>query len=267
MSLQTQQLGLCRNHGPIFGKENSNRFEAKNSKNMELIKNLEGKKKSWTLWGGAPNQDSLRIMFFVCFVVFVFFVFFLCLWFLFFQSVWGFSQFRRNLAAASKPIRTMNIQKRRSIRVQYLMNYKAICVAKLHFGGLPFCYLSGTEGLYLALFHWRKSTAFDIMHFRHKSGAQSSANGCCLHSPNLLCSEFPGIDCVLKWRSRGVAWSTHASANKTHCHFRPSAHCNSLRTSACDERIAIYHRSTCVSQCTWTSFTAPPHPMMNLAHQ
>ena len=76
MSLQTQQLGLCRNHGPIFGKENSNRFEAKNSKNMELIKNLEEKKKSWTLWGGAPNQDSLRIMFFVCFVVFVFLFFF-----------------------------------------------------------------------------------------------------------------------------------------------------------------------------------------------
>jgi hypothetical protein len=211
MSLQTQQLGLCRNHGPIFGKENSNRFEAKNSKNMELIIDKKNSRKT--------------------------------LWFLFFQSVWGFWQFRRNLAAASKPIRTMNIQKRRSIRV------RTSWIIKL------FVWQNCTiwwPAVLLFFQHWR--SIFSALPLTQKHRVLP------IYSTLLRIS----IDCVLKWRSRGVAWSTH-------CHFRPSAHCKKKkRTSACDERIAIYiiyHRSTCVSQCTWTSFTAPPHPMMSLAHQ
>ena len=100
-----------------------------------------------------------------------------------------------------KSTRTMNIQKQRSIRVQYLMNYNphvsrktalwwpAVLLFFRHrraiFSALP---LAGQKHRVLQ----------DIMHFRHKSGVQGSANSCCLHSPNLLFSKFPSIDCVLK---------------------------------------------------------------------
>ena len=121
--------------GRFLARKTPTDLKPKNSKNMELIKNLEEKKKSWTLWARGCPTKTLWELCFLCVLLFLFFffVFFFCVCDFCFSKVFEvFHRFRRNLAAASKPIRTMNIQKRRSIRVQYLMNYKAICVAKLH---------------------------------------------------------------------------------------------------------------------------------------